>query len=54
MPVASQDYYEALGVPGDASVDDIRLHVPKKLTRRERELFEQLASTSKFDPRRGR
>ena len=31
-----------------------RWNVPKKLTRRERELFEQLASTSKFDPRRGR
>ena len=24
MPVASQDYYEALGVPRDASADDIR------------------------------
>jgi curved DNA-binding protein len=32
----------------------VMIHVPKKLTRRQRELFEQLASTSKFDPRRGR
>jgi hypothetical protein len=28
------------------------IHVPKKLSKRERELFEQLASRSKFDPRR--
>jgi curved DNA-binding protein len=32
----------------------VEIHVPKKLTRKERDLFEQLASTSKFDPRRGR
>jgi curved DNA-binding protein len=32
----------------------VMIHVPKQLTRRERELFEQLASASKFDPRRGR
>ena len=32
----------------------VRIDVPKKLTKKERELFEQLAQTSKFDPRRGR
>jgi curved DNA-binding protein len=32
----------------------VKIVVPKKLTRRERELFQQLASTSKFDPRRAR
>jgi curved DNA-binding protein len=30
----------------------VMIHVPKKLSKRERELFEQLASRSKFDPRR--
>jgi curved DNA-binding protein len=30
----------------------VQIHVPKKLTKRERELFEELASVSKFDPRR--
>lgn len=47
------------GLPGGGgSAGDlyavVMIHVPKKLTRRQRELFEQLASTSKFDPRRGR
>jgi curved DNA-binding protein len=47
------------GLPGGGgSAGDlyavVMIHVPKKPTRRERELFEQLASTSKFDPRRGR
>jgi curved DNA-binding protein len=32
----------------------VRIDVPKKLTKTERELFEQLAETSNFDPRRGR
>jgi curved DNA-binding protein len=32
----------------------VMIHVPKKLTKRERELFEQLSQTSKFDPRKGR
>ena len=32
----------------------IRIEVPKKLTKKERELFEDLAKTSKFNPRRGR
>jgi len=32
----------------------VEIHVPKRLGKRERELFEQLAETSKFDPRKGR
>jgi curved DNA-binding protein len=32
----------------------VSIKVPKKLTRRERELFEQLRDTSKFDPRKAR
>jgi curved DNA-binding protein len=32
----------------------VAVHVPKKLSKRERELFEQLAQASKFDPRKGR
>ena len=47
------------GLPGGGgSAGDlyavVMIHVPKKLTKRQRELFEQLASTSKFDPRRRR
>jgi curved DNA-binding protein len=32
----------------------LQIHVPKRLTRAERELFEELQKTSKFDPRKGR
>jgi curved DNA-binding protein len=32
----------------------VEIHVPKRLTQKERELFEQLSSVSKFDPRRSR
>ncbi|HEV3282815.1 MAG TPA: DnaJ C-terminal domain-containing protein [Solirubrobacteraceae bacterium] len=47
------------GLPGrDGSAGDLyavlAIHVPKRLTKQERELFEQLAATSKFDPRKGR
>ncbi len=47
------------GLPGGGeSAGDlyavVMIHVPKKLSRRQRQLFEQLASTSKFDPRRRR
>jgi DnaJ-class molecular chaperone len=31
----------------------VKIVVPKKLTKKERQLFEQLAETSKFDPRKG-
>jgi curved DNA-binding protein len=41
------------GIPGDLYAE-IRIMVPPKLTARERELFEQLAAESTFDPRRGR
>ena len=42
------------GAPGGDLYAVVTIAVPKKLTRRERELFEQLASVSKFDPRKGR
>ena len=32
----------------------VKIEVPKKLSKKERELFEQLADASKFDPRKGR
>jgi curved DNA-binding protein len=41
---------------GDAAGDlyaVVKIMVPKKLTKKERELFEQLAEASKFDPRKG-
>lgn len=47
------------GLPGtNGSSGDlyavVEIHVPKRLGKHERELFEQLAKTSKFDPRKGR
>jgi curved DNA-binding protein len=48
------------GLPGSAGAPSgdlyavVTIAVPKKLTRKERELFERLASVSKFDPRKGR
>jgi curved DNA-binding protein len=39
------------GKPGDLYAE-VKVMVPKKLTRRERELFEELAAVSDFDPRR--
>jgi curved DNA-binding protein len=47
------------GLPSpDGSAGDLyavlAVHVPKRLTKNERELFEQLASVSDFDPRKGR
>jgi curved DNA-binding protein len=47
------------GLPSpDGSSGDLyavlAVHVPKRLTKKERELFEQLAEVSKFDPRKGR
>ena len=38
--------------PGDLYAV-VTIAVPKKLTRKERDLFERLASASKFDPRKG-
>jgi curved DNA-binding protein len=47
------------GLPSpDGSAGDLyavlAVHVPKRVTDKERELFEQLASVSRFDPRKGR
>jgi curved DNA-binding protein len=47
------------GLPSpDGSSGDLyavlAVHVPKRLTKKERELFEQLADVSKFDPRKSR
>ena len=39
------------GKPGDLYAE-VRVMVPKTLTKRERELFEELAAVSNFDPRR--
>ena len=41
------------GTPGDLYAE-IKVMVPPKPTQRERQLFEQLAAESTFDPRRGR
>ena len=47
------------GLPGSAGAQAgdlyavLTIRVPSKLTKKERELFERLASVSKFDPRRG-
>jgi curved DNA-binding protein len=40
------------GKPGDLYAE-VKIMVPKKLSRRERELFEKLAAASDFDPRSG-
>jgi curved DNA-binding protein len=47
------------GLPGSAGAPAgdlyavLTIRVPSKLTKKERELFERLASVSKFDPRKG-
>jgi curved DNA-binding protein len=48
---------QGLPSPGGAAGDlyaVVAIHVPNRLTKKERELFEELASASKFDPRKGR
>jgi curved DNA-binding protein len=42
------------GGPGGDLYAVVMIHVPKKLSKRERELFEQLSATSKFNPRERR
>ncbi len=48
------------GLPGNAQAPPgdlyavVTIQVPKRLTKRERELFQQLADDSKFDPRKRR
>jgi curved DNA-binding protein len=47
---------EGMPTPGGRKGDlyaSVRIVVPKKLEKRERELFEELAAVSRFDPRRG-
>jgi curved DNA-binding protein len=47
---------EGMPSPGGRKGDlyaSVRIVVPKKLEKRERELFEELAAVSRFDPRRG-
>ena len=39
------------GRPGDLHAE-VKIMVPSRLTRKERELFSELAATSRFDPRR--
>jgi curved DNA-binding protein len=41
------------GLGGGDLYATVKIVVPKKLTKKERELFEQLAKTSKFNPRKG-
>ena len=48
---------EGMPAPGGGKGDlyaSVRIVVPKALEKRERELFEELAAVSRFDPRRGR
>ena len=48
---------EGMPGPGGRKGDlyaSVRIVVPKRLEKRERELFEELAAVSRFDPRRGR
>jgi curved DNA-binding protein len=48
---------EGMPGPGGRKGDlyaSVRIVVPKKLEKRERELFEELAGVSRFDPRKGR
>jgi curved DNA-binding protein len=40
------------GTPGDLYAE-VKIMVPRKLTPRERELFESLRRDSTFDPRKG-
>jgi curved DNA-binding protein len=42
------------GAPAADLYAVVTIKVPRKLNRKERELFERLASTSKFDPRKGK
>jgi curved DNA-binding protein len=40
------------GMPGGDMYATVMIHVPKKLSRKEREAYERLAEVSKFDPRK--
>jgi curved DNA-binding protein len=54
LRLRGQGLPDGAGGPAGDLYAIVEIHVPKKLTSRERELFEQLASVSKFDPRRRR
>jgi curved DNA-binding protein len=54
LRLRGQGLPDSAGGPAGDLYAVVEIHVPKKLTRRERELFEQLASVSKFDPRKRR
>ncbi len=53
LRIAGRGLPNPKGKPGDL-LAEARIVVPAKLSQAERELFEQLASVSDFDPRRGR
>jgi curved DNA-binding protein len=50
LRIAGEGMPNARGKPGDLYAE-VRIVVPKRLRRRERELFEELARESHFDPR---
>ena len=53
LRVRGEGMPDAGGRPGDLHAE-VRIMVPSRLTRRERELFSELAEASRFDPRRSR
>jgi curved DNA-binding protein len=53
LRLRGQGFPDAAGGAGDLYAV-VKIMVPKKPTKKERELFEQLAKVSKFDPRKGR
>ena len=53
LRLRGQGMPDARGGAGDLYAV-VAVHVPKRLSKRERELFEQLAAESKFDPRAAR
>jgi curved DNA-binding protein len=53
LRLRGQGYPDPSGGAGDLYAV-VKIMVPKKLTKKERELFEQLAKVSRFDPRKGR
>jgi curved DNA-binding protein len=52
LRVAGEGMPNRRGKPGDLYAE-VTVHVPSRLSRRERELFEELANVSAFDPRSG-
>jgi curved DNA-binding protein len=54
LRLRGQGLPDSSGGPGGDLYAVVTIHVPKKLNRRERQLFEQLAAESKFNPRERR